>query len=72
VVCPVPLNFDNPVTNYIVEQLLKGTCIDRVVYIGPRYGNTYAAHAALARNYKFKYAHVEREAHMIAYFKGLH
>lgn len=34
--------------------------MDNVVYIGRRYNNTYAAHAVLARNYKFKYSHVER------------
>lgn len=68
----MPLNFDNPVTNHIIDQLLKGSCFDQVVYIGRRHNNTYAAHAALAQNYKFKYAHVEREAHMIACFKGLH
>lgn len=71
VVCPVPLNFDNPVTNHIIDHLLKGANMDRVVYIGKRHNNTYAAHASLAHNYRFKYAHVEKEAHMIAYFKGL-
>jgi hypothetical protein len=32
--------------------------MDKVVYIGPRFNDTYAAHMALAKGYKFKYAHV--------------
>lgn len=58
---PIPILYENRIVDHLIRELLKKNSNPqyKVVYLGPRYENTFFVHYGREHEYAFPYTHIK-------------